>query len=158
VLKATELAESGHDAAAIAEEVRRIRKRSGIFFTVRTFDRMLASGRVDWRRATVARVLGLKPVMGMDPEGAVQPYGKAFGVKGARREMLKVLREHVPADVERVRFGIVHVGIPEIVADLARELRAEYGEHVEVIGAPATPVIATHLGIGAWGVAYMIED
>ena len=98
-LKAVELAESGTEPAVIANEIRRIRKRSGIFFTVRTFDRMLASGRVDWRRAAIAKVLGLKPVMGMDREGAVQAYGKAFGVKGARKEMLKVLRAHIPNDV-----------------------------------------------------------
>ena len=41
---------------------------------------------------------------------------------------------------------------------MTEALRAEYGSHVEVIGAPATPVIATHLGIGAWGIAYMVED
>jgi fatty acid-binding protein DegV len=29
---------------------------------------------------------------------------------------------------------------------------------VEILSAPATPVIATHLGIGAWGIAYMVED
>lgn len=157
-LKAAELAESGMDASAIADEIRRIRRRSGIFFTVLTFDRMLASGRVDWRRAAVARLLGLKPVMGMDPEGTVQAYGKAFGARRARAAMLRVLRDHVPSDVEKVRFGVVHVGMPSIVGEMTAALRAEYGDHVEVIGAPATPVIATHLGIGAWGLAYMIED
>jgi DegV family protein with EDD domain len=157
-LKAAELAESGMGAGEIADEIRRIRKRSGIFFTVRTFDRMLASGRVDWRRATLARVLGLKPVMGMNPEGGVQAYGKAFGVQGAKKKMLEVLAEHVPDGVERVRFGVVHVGMPEIVGEMAKALRIRYGKDTEVIGAPATPVIATHLGIGAWGLAYMIED
>jgi fatty acid-binding protein DegV len=29
---------------------------------------------------------------------------------------------------------------------------------VEILTAPVTPVIATHLGIGAWGLAYMVED
>lgn len=37
-------------------------------------------------------------------------------------------------------------------------LRAEYGDQVEVLTAPVTPVIATHLGTGAWGVAYLVED
>ena len=37
-------------------------------------------------------------------------------------------------------------------------LQAEYGRDVEVLSAPATPVISTHLGIGAWGLAYMVED
>ncbi len=158
VLKATELAEAGWTAGQIADEVRRIRTRSGIFFTVATFERLIASGRVDRKRAMVGNVLGIKPVMGMNAEGGVEAYGKAFGVQRARGEVLKVLRAHVPPGTDKVRFGVVHVGMPEIIDEMTTALRAEYGEHVEVIGAPATPVIATHLGIGAWGVAYMVED
>jgi DAK2 domain fusion protein YloV len=158
VLKATELAEAGWTAERIAEEVRRVRTQSGIFFTVATFERLIASGRVDRKRAMLGSVLGLKPVMGMNAEGEVQAYGKALGVQRARGEMLKILRAHIPRAASKVRFGVVHVGMPEIVDEMTAALRSEYGEHVEVIGAPATPVIATHLGIGAWGVAYMIED
>lgn len=158
VLKATELAEAGKTAEQIADEVKRIRARSGIFFTVATFERLIASGRVDRKRAMLGSFLGIKPVMGMNAEGGVQAYGKAFGVQRARGEVLKVLRAHVPSGTDRVRFGVVHVGMPEIIDEMTAALRSEYGEHVEVIGAPATPVIATHLGIGAWGIAYMIED
>ena len=28
----------------------------------------------------------------------------------------------------------------------------------QILNARVTPVIATHLGIGAWGLAYMVED
>ncbi len=157
-LKAAELAEVGRSASEIAEEVRRIRARSGILFTVRSFERMIASGRVDRRRALVGRFLGIKPIMGMQPDGSVVAYSKAFGVKRARREMLRVLRSNVPYDARRLRFGVVHVGMPEIVDEIGAELRKEYGRDVEVIGAPATPVISTHLGIGAWGLAWMVEE
>ena len=96
--------------------------------------------------------------MGMAPDGSVVRHGKAFGARRARGEMLRVLREQIPAGARRVRFGVVHVGMPEIVDEMTEALRKEYGGDVEVIGAPATPVIATHLGIGAWGLAWMVED
>jgi len=51
----------------------------------------------------------------------------------------------------------VHVGIPEIVPEVRELLVARYG-NVEILNAPITPVLATHLGIGAWGLAYMVED
>lgn len=57
-----------------------------------------------------------------------------------------------------MRFGVIHVGRPEMVESVTEALRGRYGREVEVLSAPATPVIATHLGIGAWGVAYMVED
>jgi len=69
-----------------------------------------------------------------------------------------LVRKQVPTGTEKVRFGIVQVGVPEIVPEITADLRAEYGDHVEVLSAPATPVIATHTGIGAWGVAWFVED
>jgi DegV family protein with EDD domain len=157
-LKAAELAEDGWEPEEIGAEVERIRARSGILFTVKTFDRMIASGRVGRGKAFVGRFLGLKPIMGMTPDGGVVPFGKAFGVRRARTELLRVLREQIPPEARKVRFGVVHIGLPGIVEEMTRALRSEYGKDVEVLSAPATPVIATHLGIGAWGIAYMVED
>lgn len=158
VLKAAELGEVGWKADAIGDELKRIRNRSGILFTVSTFDRLIASGRVGKGKALLGRFLGLKPILGLTAEGRVEAFGKAFGDKRARPELLRVLRQHVTDDVERVRFGIVHVGVPEIVQPVAEALRSTYGPKTEILSAPATPVISTHLGIGAWGVAYMVED
>ena len=157
-LKAAELGELGWKAGAIVDELERIRQRSGILFTVRTFDRLIASGRVGKGKALLGRFLGLKPILGLTPHGKVEAFGKAFGDRRARPALLRILREQVPADVERVRFGVVHVGLPEVVEPVRRELAETYGPRVEVLSAPATPVISTHLGIGAWGVAYLVED
>ena len=63
----------------------------------------------------------------------------------------------IPAEAEKVRFGVVHVGCPEVVPAVKEGLRQRFGA-VETLTAPATPVISTHLGTGAWGVAYMVED
>jgi DegV family protein with EDD domain len=158
VLKASELAEAGRSPDEIVEELGRIRTHSGILFTVRSFERLIASGRVGRGKAFVGRFLGLKPIMGMSAEGRVVPFGKAFGVRRARGEMLRVLRAKIPAGTEKVRFGVVHVGMPEIVAEMSDRIRSEYGDRVEILSAPATPVIATHLGVGAWGIAYLVED
>jgi len=157
-LKAAELAEVGRSPEEIVQELVRIRARSGILFTVRTFERLIASGRVGRGKAFVGRFLGLKPVMGMTPDGSVVTYAKASGEEGARDRMLKVLRSQIDTAATQVRFGVVHVGIPEIVDDISQRLREEYGDRIEILSAPATPVISTHLGIGAWGIAYMVED
>lgn len=158
VLKAAELGELGWNAGEIAAELKRIRKRSGILFTVRTFDRLIASGRVGKGKALVGRFLGLKPILGMTAEGRVEAFGKAFGDDRARPELLRIVRDRVPDEVERVRFGVVHVAYPEIVQPVSETLRSIYGPKTEILSGPASPVISTHLGIGAWGVAYMVED
>ena len=157
-LKAAELGELGWAAAEICDELARIRKQSGVVFTVRTFERLIASGRVGRGKALLGRFLGLKPILGMTPDGAVAPFGKAFGDKRARPELLRVVRDQVPKGTKKVRFGIVQVGVPEIVPEITAALKAEYGAHIDVLSAPATPVIATHTGIGAWGVSWLVED
>jgi DegV family protein with EDD domain len=158
VLKAAELAELGAAPTDIVTELRRVRAQSGLLFTVATLERLLASGRVSRGQALVGRVLALKPILGLDSDGVVQRYGKALGLTRARYELLRILREQIPQNAKKLRFGIVQVGIPEIVEEISAELRAQYGRDVEILSAPATPVIATHLGIGTWGVAYLVED
>ncbi len=157
-LKAAELAEAGWPAEEIVREVVRVRRRSGILFTIRSFDRLRASGRVSLGRAFLGRVLGLKPVLGVDAEGRVSAVGKARGVAGARAALLRQLRAEVGEAPGRLRLGIVHVGAPEILDVVSEELRRSFGPAVEILTAPATPVLATHLGVGAWGIAWMVDD
>ena len=157
VLKACELAELAMDPAEIAAELVRIRAQSDILFTVATFDRLIASGRVGRGRALLGSVLNVLPILGLNKAGKVVPVDKAVGRHRARAVLLDRVSERIPPGA-RVRFGVVHVGNEEIVAPVCEELRARFGHDVEILTAPATPVIATHLGIGAWGVAYLLED
>lgn len=157
-LRAAELAEEGVPAAVIVERLADLRKRSGILFTVETFDRLIASGRVSLGRAFLGRLLGLKPILGVEPDGRVAVVGKARGSSAARGRLLDLVRDRIGEPRGRVRFGIVHVGAPELVEEVAERLRSDFGPEVGILVAPATPVLATHLGIGAWGVAYTVDD
>ncbi|MFQ5538128.1 MAG: DegV family protein [Gemmatimonadota bacterium] len=158
VLKACELAELAWKPGDIVEELKRIRRRSGIVFTLDSFERLLASGRVGRGRAMLGGMLQVKPVLELDVEGKIVPVGKAIGRKRAREALVMALTERIPEDAGGVRFGIIHVGVPEIIEEVSEDLRARWGRDVEILSAPATPVIATHLGLGAWGVAYLVED
>ncbi len=157
VLKAAELAELATPPSDIVAELARIRSRSGMLFTVDTFERLLASGRVGKGKALLGTLLNLKPILCLDPQGKVGLRGKAMGGKRVISELLDTMREDMGSVPERVRFGIVHVGVPEIISEVSEMLVERYGE-VEILSAPATPVLSTHLGIGAWGLAYMVED
>ncbi|MDH3222869.1 MAG: DegV family EDD domain-containing protein [Gemmatimonadota bacterium] len=157
-LKAAELAEGGLDPDGIVHELDRIRGRSNILFTVRTLDRLMASGRVSRFAGWLGGFLDLKPVLGLEPDGTVKAYGKARGESKVRALVLDMVAREIGPDPGRVRFGLVHVGAPEVLTPVEAELKERFGSDVEILTSPATPVIATHLGIGAWGVAYMVED
>jgi uncharacterized protein len=156
-LKAAELGEAGWEPADIAAEVSRVRDRSGLMLTVDTFERLLASGRVGRGRAWLGSILDIKPILELDTTGKVVPIDKVRGRKNVVPRMMELLERKVPRDVRQVRFGIVHVACPEIVDEVSAALRARWGDR-DVVSAPASPIIATHVGEGAWGLAHMIED
>lgn len=157
VLKAAELAESGAPPGRIVEELDRIRGQSGILFTVDRFDRLRASGRVGKGTAWLGSLLGVKPIFALDSEGSVSREGLSLGRKRVLPAVMRRLEETIPDGAERVRFGVVHVGCPDTVEEVSAALHDRWGE-VEVLTGSATPVIATHIGLGAWAVAYLVED
>ena len=156
-LKAAELAESGMSPEEIIAEVERIRGQSGIAFTVRNLDRLIASGRLSHFAGWLGGLLDLKPVLALGPDGKIQALGKTRGSRRVKKLLVEKIFAQIPAGARKVRFGIVHAGAPELVAPIRAQLEARF-PGVEVLVSPITPVIATHLGIGAWGIAYMVED
>ena len=157
-LKASELAELATEPAEIVRELERVRAQSGVLFTVDVFDRLLASGRVGRGRAFLGTLLSVKPILGLSQEGKVEPVGKVVGRKRVLPAMLEAVAARVRPGAKKVRFGVIHVAAPEIVAPVTAALRERWGADVEVLSSFVTPVIATHLGPGAWGIAFLVED
>ncbi len=60
-------------------------------------------------------------------------------------------------EAEKFRFGVVHVDAAETAEAIRTALIDRFGER-DVLVSPATPVIATHIGRNAWGLAYIVED
>jgi len=158
VLKATELAELAKPPEEIVSELNRIRRQSGVILSVDRFDRLLASGRVGRGRAWIGTLLGVKQIFEVPLDGrSVVTIKKAWGRDRVLPTVMKALRERIPLEAEKIRFGIIHVARPTVVEEVSQALRAEYGD-VEILTAPATPVLATHTGIDAWAVSFLVED
>lgn len=157
VLKAAELAELGQDADTILRELQRLRAQSGIMFTVDTFDRLLASGRIGRGQVVIAGLLDIRPVLELGLDGKVRPLAKVRGRGNVPHRVLELLAARIPPGVRHVRFGIIHVDYPEIVPQIEAALQERYGDR-DIMVSPATPVIATHTGPRAWGLAWQIED
>jgi hypothetical protein len=157
VLKAAELAERGMAPDRIVHELERVRDRSGIYFTVDVFDNLLASGRVGRGKVMIAGLLDIKPILALGEDGRVGPVANVRGASNVLPRILALMAKRIPAEADALRFGVVHVGCPDVAERVAIELRRRYGDR-DIIIAPATPVLATHLGPGAWGIAYQLED
>lgn len=156
-LKAAELGELGWEPERIVAELERVRGQSGILVVLDTFERALASGRVGRGRAWLGSLLDIKPVLEVDDVGKLNPIARVRGKPKVMPKMMELLAARVPEGARKMRFGVFHVACPEIVDEAVREVRARWGNR-EVMTAAGTPIIATHAGEGAWGVAWMVED
>jgi uncharacterized protein len=155
VLKAAELGELGMPIDQILTELARIRDQSGIFFTVDVFDNLMASGRVGRGQVMIAGLLDIKPILAILGEGVVTPVAKVRGRKNVLARMLNEVAKKVPKNAT-ARFGVMHVGCEDVARNVEAELNRLYPD-AEVLVSPATPVLATHLGPRAWGIAYQVE-
>jgi hypothetical protein len=156
-LRGAELAESGWKAADIAHELERVRKQSGVFLTVDQYDNLLRSGRVSKGRAWLAGVLDVKPVLTLGEDGRITPVDRVRGREALIRRVLSLIDQRLTPRPKVVRFGVAHAEAPEVAERIRAALVAAYRPR-DCIVALATGVLGTHVGPGAWGVFYQIED
>ena len=156
-LRAAELAESGWRGEEIKRELERVRERSGCFITVDRFDNLIRSGRVTKGRAWLAGMLDVKPILGLDAEGRVVPVDRVRGREHVVPRMLSALEQRLTPRPKAVRFGVVHANAPEVAARVHAALVAAY-QPKDCFVSLATGVLGTHVGEGAWGIFYQVED
>jgi len=156
-LRAAELAESGWRAAQIVEELERIRRQSGMFLAVDTYDNLIRSGRVSRGKAWLGGLLDVKPILTVNQEGRVVPVDRVRGRDAVVPRMLQLLERDLATRPRVVRFGIVHADAPEVAERLRTAIVAAWQPR-DVFVALATGVLGTHVGIGASAVFYQVED
>ncbi|HXY18818.1 MAG TPA: DegV family protein [Gemmatimonadales bacterium] len=156
-LRGAELAEAGWDAAAIARELERVRDRSGMFCTVDTLHYLLRSGRVSRVQAWLGGLLDMKPILSLDGDGKVVAAGRVRGQAALLERVCRLLDAALPRTRVRLRLAVAHADTPELAERVRRALAERY-QPLDVLVAPVTGVLAAHVGPGAWGVFYQVED
>ncbi len=156
-LRAAELAESGWGAEAIATELERVRSQSGLLLTVDTYDNLIRSGRVSRGKAWLAGMLDVKPILSLDAAGRVVPVDRVRGSEAVVSRMLALVERQLTPRPRSVRFGVTHVEAPEVAERVRTALLAAYQPR-DCFVALATGVLGAHLGRGAWGICWQVED
>ena len=156
VIRAVELLEAGRSPEEVAAELAHVRDRSNLVFTVAKVDWLLRSGRLGPGQAWLARLMGIVPVLELDPAGNVVARARVRGHQAAREEIFRAVEEGL-TDARRYRIGVVHAGVPDLAASVEEEVRRRW-DPVETYCRPITAVLAAHAGPGAWGIAYQVED
>jgi DegV family protein with EDD domain len=156
-LRGAELAESGWSGARIAAELARVRDQSGMLLTVDRYDHLLRSGRISRAKAWLAGMLDVKPILSLDGDGNVIPVERVRGRENVEGRVLALLEQRLSPQPRVVRFGVAHANAPEPAQRIRDELLKRYHPR-DCFVTLATGVLGTHVGPGAWGIFYQVED
>ena len=156
-LRGAELAELGWSGERIAAELIRLRAQSGMLLTVDRYDNLLRSGRISRGKAWLAGMLDVKPILSFDSDGHVVPIERVRGRENLETRVLALLDERLTPRPRTVRFGVAHADAPEAAERIRAALVEKYRPQ-DCFVTLATGVLGTHVGPGAWGIFYQVED
>lgn len=156
-LRAAELADAGWGAEAIGQELSRVRGQSGLLLTVDQYENLIRSGRVSKGKAWLGGLFDIRPLLEVDQAGTVQVVDRIRGRDQVVPRVLAELTRRLTPRPARLRFGIAHAEAPEAAARVRTALAAAFRPR-EIMVSHATAVLGTHVGTGAWAVAYQVED
>ncbi len=147
VEKAAQLAKVGKTAEEIVEALHKFMKRAYVFASLRTLEYLRRGGRMNFAIAKFGELLQIKPLLYMN-------MGKASAHRTrtnhrARERLLDWLAEYAPYE----KLAIVHAGVQAEAEALREQIRSFFPESGNVPIVQITPVLGSHLGIGAIGFA-----
>lgn len=156
-LRGAELAAMGWSGAQIAAELTRLRTRAGMLLTVDQYDNLLRSGRISRGKAWLAGMLDVKPILSFDSEGRVVPIERVRGRDNLEARALALLEERLTPRPRTLRLGVAHADAPDAARRICAALIEKY-QPQDCFVSLATGVLGTHVGPGAWGIFYQVED
>ncbi len=120
--------------------------RCNVLFAVGTLEYLAKSGRLGRARRLVGAALDIRPVLRIE-DGEVVPHKRT---RGRKRQMAAILEEVRPAAEAGRPLFFGHIAAPKLLSELAERLGVEEKLVTEISG-----VVGSHVGPGAYGVAYL---
>lgn len=143
-------------AAQLAQKLEDLRSRIRLFASLDTLDSLARSGRIPRAVASIGTLAQLKPLVEVSPEGCIVLCGKAFGRHRAIDAMVK--------RIAALKLDPEHPIIPLYSFDnancraLLRKLSAAGVSTSESMLSAIGPSIAAHIGPGAYGAAFVVQE
>ena len=141
--------ESGTTDEEVDALADRVKRESGLIFTLDTLEFLARGGRIGRASSWAGQLLHIKPILTL-AEGEVLPIKRVRGNRKAIQEFASAFGEGT-VDGPGLRVGIAHAEAPERMAaldELVRDLRPQ--AEIE-IATSLGPVVGTHAGPGTVG-------
>jgi len=151
VLEAAEAVRAGKEVNAVVEHVQGLVPRLRLLAVLDTLKYVIMGGRVSRLQGTLGGLLRVKPILVL-VDGVIHRMAPARTWGQAYQRVVQDIKEHGGAD----RIAVIHARAPEAMATMTQTLKEDLGA-TELMQGTIGPVIGTHSGPGALGVAYIAK-
>lgn len=138
------------ECVKIAEAVR---DRSQVFFAVDTLEFLHRGGRIGGAARFLGTALGLKPILYLK-DGKVEALEKVRSSKRAHKRLVELVETAINGKKPINVIGVVHASSEEAATELMNLAKSKFKPD-EVFITSISPVLGTHTGPGAIGLAYV---
>jgi DegV family protein with EDD domain len=142
------------ESPSLEEALRRVEERVPrlrILALLDTLRYLEMGGRINRAQAMIGSVLDVKPIMGV-ADGQIRPLDRVRTRRKAIARLVELFRQDLPAE----QVAVVHAQAPEDAEELRGRLLGEWDD-LDVEISQIGPVLGTHIGPGAVGIAYVRE-
>jgi len=147
-VEAARLAEASKSVASILQRLEEIRPRMRILFTMADLRYAQMSGRVGKLKGTLASVLDLKPIVGMD-DGVIDVVAQVRARKKAVARILALMENEI-GTAAPVNLAVMHAEAPEEGQNLLQQARKRFNCQLSFLQDLAVSLVA-NLGPGTLG-------
>ena len=152
-IEAAKMAEKGMNAESINSKIISIRKTVQEFVTVHTLEHLKKAGRVSASSAFFGNLMGVKPILVADTNGAQAALKKVKGRQNSLCELVTRLKENI-IDGENQTIYVAHADCPKEEVDYIVDLIKSEIPCKDVFVGYIGPIIGASVGpdaIGIWG-------
>lgn len=153
VIHATRMAQAGSSAAEIKSTVEAMAPRTRLIFSLETLENLRRGGRIGAAQALLGGVLQFKPIITIK-DGRLEPVERVRTLSKAILHLRDMALQDLGAQKAR-QIAIMHAAAPAAANELLTACKQSL-QLDEIIIIEVGPVVATHSGPGAVGMAYTI--
>ena len=133
----------------LEEYLTEIRDHTHVYFIVDDLIYLKRGGRISAVTAAFGKLLGIKPLITVMPDGSLQSVGKIKGSQKVFAEFIRLMREN-EFDPEK-RVEVMQADCPDTGDAFLAALKEAFGQDIKIDYQVVGPVIAAHCGPGTLG-------
>lgn len=153
-VSAARAAASGRPIEEVVSRAISVRDQTHLLFVVDTLEYLHKGGRIGGAKKLLGTALNIKPILHFE-DGTIQPLSQTRTKSKGVEEMLNIAAERLGSST-MAEAGVVHVDCLEEGRSLVEKVKERFNPPLIHLS-DVSPVVGTHVGPGALGLAFYPE-